>query len=150
MAEDYIEVGKPIPRIKKVLPKGGRVVAVEWDDGTISDIDLMPALVSHKGFVRLRTDDDLFRTMTIGEFGGYLTWADGSELSSAWIEELAAPELDNADFREAMDRLHMSLDGMAARLGVARRLIADYRKDKPIPKHIALATRYLLEQRKAS
>jgi len=149
MAEDYIEVGKPIPRIKKVSPKDGRVVSIEWEDGTISDIDLMPALASHKGFVRLRTDDDLFRTLAIGEFGGYLVWADGSELSSAWIEELAAPALDNAEFRDAMDRLHMSLDGMAARLGVARRLIADYRKDKPIPKHIALATRYLLEQRKA-
>jgi len=36
------------------------------------------------------------------------------------------------------------LDGMAARLGVARRLIADYRKDKPIPKVVALATRQLL------
>ena len=46
-----------------------------------------------------------------------------------------------------MDRLHLTLDGMAARLGVARRLVADYRKDKPIPKHIALATRYLLERK---
>jgi len=49
-----------------------------------------------------------------------------------------------------MDALQMSLDGMAARLGIARRLVADYRKDKPIPKTVALATRYLLEQRKAS
>jgi hypothetical protein len=70
-------------------------------------------------------------------------------LSAAWIEELIDDPLDNAQFREAMNKLHLSLDGMAARLGVARRLIADYRTDKPIPKHIALATRYLLQQRTA-
>jgi hypothetical protein len=49
-----------------------------------------------------------------------------------------------------MDELTLSLDGMAAQLGIARRLVADYRKDKPIPKSIALAVRYLVEhQRKA-
>lgn len=47
---------------------------------------------------------------------------------------------------DAMDKLHLTLDGMAARLGIARRLVADYRKDKPIPKHIALATKYLLSR----
>jgi hypothetical protein len=149
MAEDIIRVGKPIPRIRGVKPLKARVVSVAWDDGTKSLVDLMPALASHKGFVRLRTDNRLFRTVSVGEYGGYLRWEDGSELSSVWVEELRDASLDNTEFREAMDRLQMSLDGMAARLGIARRLIAEYRKDKPIPKHIALATRYLLEQRKA-
>ena len=40
--------------------------------------------------------------------------------------------------------------GSRYELHLARRLVADYRKDKPIPKTVALATRYLLEQRKAS
>lgn len=149
MADDYISVGKPIPRIRAAVRGSGRRVAVEWDDGSKSIVDLTPALASHKGFVRLRTDDALFSTLAVGEYGGFLHWADGSELSSAWIEELRDASLDNAQFRDAMDQLHMSLDGMAARLGVARRLIADYRKDKPIPKAVALATRYLLDQRKA-
>jgi hypothetical protein len=35
-------------------------------------------------------------------------------------------------------------------LGVSRRLIADYRKNKPIPRLVALATRYLLERRRAA
>lgn len=149
MVEDYIEVGRPIPRIAAVEVMDRRWVRVTWADGGISEIDLTPALASHKGFVRLRSDDELFRTVSVGEFGGYLEWADGSEISTVWLEELSDASLDNAGFREAMDRLQMSLDGMAARLGVARRLIADYRKDKPIPKYIALATRYLLDQRKA-
>lgn len=148
MADDYIEVGKRIPRIKRAAVLEGRNVLVEWDDGSTSKVDLMPAFASHRGFVKLRTDDKLFRTMEVGEYGGYLGWADGSELSSVWIESLKDESLNNEEFRDAMDRLQMSLDGMASRLGVARRLIADYRKDKPIPKHIALATRYLLDQRK--
>jgi hypothetical protein len=47
-----------------------------------------------------------------------------------------------------MDDLEMSLDGMAAMLGTARRLIASYRKDKQIPNAIALATRFLVERKK--
>ncbi|GAC1045900.1 hypothetical protein [Rhizobium sp. No.120] len=31
-------------------------------------------------------------------------------------------------------------------LDISRRLVADYRKDKPIPRHIAFATRYLVDQ----
>jgi len=46
-----------------------------------------------------------------------------------------------------MDELGNSLDGMAAALQISRRLVADYRKDKPIPRHIAFATRYMLEHR---
>ena len=113
-------------------------------------VDLTPALASHRAFVGLRLDDNAFRAFAVSEMGDALEWPDGAELPSTWIEELADASLDNAEFRDAMDTLQMSLDGMAARLGIARRLIADYRKDKPIPKHIALATRYLLEQRKAS
>ena len=149
MDSDVIAVGKPIPRITAVKPLDGRRVAVTWEGSSTQVVDLTPALFSHRAFVRLRSDDRLFREVRVSEYRDCLEWPDGSELPATWIEELADPPLDNAEFREAMDRLHMSLDGMAARLGVARRLIADYRKDKPIPKHIALATRYLLEQRKA-
>ena len=149
MVDDYIQVGKPILKIASVRALGGRVVEIEWGGGDRSIVDLMPALASHKGFVRLRTDDELFRTVAVGEYGGYVQWADGAELSSVWVEELRDASLNNEQFREAMDQLQMSLDGMASRLGIARRLVADYRKDKPIPKTVALATRYLLEQRKA-
>jgi len=82
--------------------------------------------------------------MQVSEYGDCLEWEDGAELSAVWIEELAEESLNNAEFRDAMDKLNLTLDGMSARLGIARRLVADYRKDKPIPKHIALATKYLL------
>jgi len=149
MDSDDIVVGKPLPRILGVSVLEGRQVAVTWESGGTQRVDLTPALFSHRAFVRLRGDDRLFANVRVSEFHDCLEWPDGSELPATWIQELADPSLDNAEFRDAMDRLNLSLDGMAARLGVARRLIADYRKDKPIPKHIALATRYLLDQRRA-
>jgi hypothetical protein len=149
MAEDRIVVGRPIPRIADARPLEDRLVHVVWKGGTEQEVDLLPALLGHRAFVRLRTDDQLFRAMKVSEFGDCLEWPDGAELSAVWIEALASAPLDNGQFRDAMDKLELSLDGMAAHLGVARRLIAGYRKDKPIPKYIALATRYLLEQRKA-
>lgn len=146
--DEIISVGRPLPRIATVEPLQGRVVQIVWKSGLMQAVDLAPALANHRAFVRLRTDDALFRRVRVSEHGDCLEWPDGSELAAVWIEELAEEALDNRDFRLAMDKLDMSLDGMAARLGVARRLIAGYRKDKPIPRHIALATRYLLEQRK--
>jgi len=83
------------------------------------------------------------------EFGDAIVWDDGSELSASWIYDLAEPDmLSNDEFRSAMDTLHMSLDGMAVRLGVARRLIAEYRKDRPIPRTVSLATRHLVDRMK--
>ena len=150
MADDRIAVGAPIPRIRSAEALDGRQVEIVWEDGRAEVIDLTPALASHRAFIRQRTDDELFRSLRVSEFHDCLEWPDGAELPATWIEELAETPLGNAEFREAMDKLEMSLDGMASRLGIARRLVADYRKNKPIPKTVALATRYLLEQRKAS
>ena len=147
MADELISAGRPLRRILKATPLAGRNAQVVWNSGESQVVDLMPALASHRAFVQLRTDDALFGTLRASDEQDSVLWANGLELSAAWIEEIADAPLDNADFRDAMDRLHLTLDGMAARLGVARRLVADYRKDKPIPKHIALATRYLLERK---
>lgn len=147
MADEFVSAGRPLRRIWKATPLSGRNAQIVWNSGESQVVDLMPALASHRAFVQLRTDDVLFGTLRASDEQDSVLWANGLELSAAWIEEIADAPLDNAEFREAMDRLHLTLDGMAARLGVARRLVADYRKDKPIPKHIALATRYLLERK---
>jgi hypothetical protein len=144
--EKLVGKGQPLPRIAAASPLDGRRAQIQWQDGRQVQVDLAPAFTSLRIFRRVRDDDALFGTLTVDEYGDALVWEDGAELSAVWIEELAAATLGNAEFREAMDTLHLTLDGMAARLGIARRLVADYRKDKPIPKHIALATRYLLSR----
>jgi len=141
----------PLPRIDTAEPLDGRKVRVTWRDGSSQDIDISAALASRRIFLRLRTDDALFRTLRVNEDGNAIEWDDGAELTAIWIERLAPSSLKNDEFREAMDSLGFSLDGMASRLGLSRRLIASYRKDKPIPETVGLAVRYLIDkQRRAS
>lgn len=143
-----ISVGMPLPRIRSAEPLSGRRIAITWKDGRQQVIDVSPAILSHRGFIPLRTDDALFAKMQVDEHGDALVWPGEIELSATWIEELAPGSIENSEFRSAMDELGFTLDGMAARLGVARRLIADYRKNKPVPPAIALATRFLVNQRR--
>lgn len=148
---DFFEVGGPMPVMLSATPLSGYIIRVEWNDGREEEIDVGPAILSHRSFVSLRNDGDAFGAFIVRDRGDSLVWPGGQELSADWIEELSPRELDNAEFRDAMSQLRLSLEGMAARLGIARRLVADYRKDRPIPKTVALATRYLLEhQQKAS
>lgn len=149
--DEFVEVGGPLPRIRRALPMEDMKIRIEWDDGREEVIDVKPAIMSHRAYVTLRTNPQLFASFKVRDRGDSLVWPDGQELSAEWIQELAPTALDNDEFRQAMADLKLSLDGMAARLGIARRLVADYRKDKPIPQAIALATKYLVDrQRKAS
>lgn len=149
VSDHLVGTGVPLPRIESVEALDARRLRVVWKSGETHDIDIMPALLSHRVFVGLRVDDALFRTAERDDYGDAVVWADGSELSATWLYELAEPAgLTNDEFRSAMDSLHMSLDGMAVRLGIARRLIADYRKNKPIPRAVALATRHLVERQR--
>lgn len=58
-------------------------------------------------------------------------------------EVAAIAQMDAQAVRAAMTELIATLDDMAGLLGISRRNIAGYRKDKPIPRHIALAVRHL-------
>lgn len=137
-----------MPSIRNAEVIENFVLRVEWDDGREEEIDVAPAILSHRAFVSLRSDPTRFASFVVRDRGDSLVWSDGQELSADWIQELAPRELGNAEFRDAMSELRLSLDGMASRLGIARRLVADYRKDRPIPKMVALATRYLVEHYK--
>lgn len=143
--DDALTAGAPLIDIVGAEPLSERRVRVTWETGETRVYDLAPAFANLRLFKRLRTDDALFRTLKVNEDGNALEWDDGAELSAIWIERLPPIEFANADFSSAMDTLGMSLDGMAAALEISRRQVASYRKDKPIPRHIALATRYLLE-----
>lgn len=147
-ANDIISVGRPLPRIGSVEPLDGRRVRLTWSRGERAGeaevLDLAPAIFNHRHFIPLRRDDQLFRQVQITDWGSALEWPGDIALSAEWIERLPRTVMTNSQFRTAMDALHLTLDGMAATLGVARRLIAAWRKDKPIPPYIALAVRQLM------
>lgn len=149
--DEWVAVGKPLPRLVAGEAAGARNVRITWEGSDAPVVvDVGPALMSTRTFIPLRTDDELFQALRVNDDRNALVWPNGAELSALWIEELAEGSLGNAQFRAAMDEMQMTLDGMAGYLGVARRLIAAYRKDRPIPKSIALATRYLLERRRTN
>ena len=143
--KEIVSVGAELPRISEAVALDGRKIRVTFMNGISKVVDLAPALESRRFYLPLRHDDVLFRSFRISEYRNALEWGDDLEFSAVWLEALPSVEFDNADFRRAMDEMGMSLDGMAAALEISRRLVADYRKDKPIPRHIGLATRYLVE-----
>ncbi|MGK6314990.1 DUF2442 domain-containing protein [Neorhizobium sp. DT-125] len=135
-----------MPRIAEATPLDGRKVRIVWDSGEAKIVDLAPALESRRIYIPLRQDDALFTRMAVSEDRNALEWpGEDLEFSAVWLAALPSVTFDNRDFRNAMEKLGMSLDGMASALEISRRLVADYRKDKPIPRHVALATRYLVE-----
>lgn len=142
---DIISAGKALPRILSAVPLDGRKVRIGFEDGASKVVDLAPALESRRFYIPLRQDDELFRSFRISEYGDAIEWDGDLDFSAVWLEKLPPVEFDNSDFRHAMDQLGMTLDGMASALEISRRQVADYRKDKPIPRHIGLATRYLVE-----
>ncbi|NKJ40172.1 DUF2442 domain-containing protein [Rhizobium sp. SG570] len=146
MSDDIVTVGAPLPRLLEAYPGKDRQVHLVWKSGLERTVDLAPVLESRRIFIPLRTDDDLFRSLKVSEFGDAIEWGDDIDLSAVWLSRLPSIVFSNVDFVKAMDELGMTLDGMALALDISRRLVADYRKDKPIPRHIAFATRYLVDQ----
>ncbi|MBN9055223.1 MAG: DUF2442 domain-containing protein [Rhizobiales bacterium] len=143
--DEIISAGAPLPRLASVMPLDGRKLRVQFEDGREKTVDLASALESRRFYKPLRDNDDLFRAFRISEYRDSIEWNDDLDFSAVWLEALPEAEFSNEEFRAAMDRMGMTLDGMAEALEVSRRLIADYRKDKHIPRHISLATRYLIE-----
>ena len=143
---DVISVCSPLPRILKAEAREARLVHVRWQSGQERIVDLAPALESRRIYIPLRTDDALFQTLRVSEFGDSIEWSNGLDFSAVWLSKLPPAIFSNQDFVRAMDELGMSLEGMAAALDISRRLVADYRGTKPIPRHIAFATRYLIDR----
>ena len=149
--DEMVVVGAPLPRIESVEFVDGFQVRIGWKEGKragqIEVVDLAPALFNHRLFAPLRGDPDLFSRVFVEHWGSALSWPGRDmELSAEWIDRLPRTAMSNDDFRQAMDTMRMTLDGMAVTLGIARRSIAQYRKDKPIPRYLALAVRQLQQE----
>jgi hypothetical protein len=143
--DEIVSAGAPLPRLASAVPLDGRKLRVRFEDGREKTVDLAPVLESRRFYKPLRDDDTLFRAFRISEYRDAIEWREDLDLSAVRLDALPEAEFTNAEFRAAMDRMGMTLDGMAEALEISRRLIADYRKDKRIPRHIGLATRYLVE-----
>jgi hypothetical protein len=144
-----IVAGAPIPKLLAVEAIGEFRLRVTWTrdggDPETEEIDVSPAIFSDRSLVALRENPDLFAQVEVSE-DACLVWPNGVEMDSHWLDVMPRKEMTNAEFREIMDGLGYSLDGAAHALGIARRNIANYRKNKPLPPVVALAMREVARQ----
>jgi hypothetical protein len=129
---------------------GPTSVSVTWASGSRAGrtelIDLAPIIYTFKIFRLLRENPTLFASVRLGEWGASILWGDDNpdlEVGADALEELAEETMTNMDFASFMKRHRLSLDATAAWLGVSRRLVAYYAKERYIPRPIALACKYL-------
>jgi hypothetical protein len=102
-------------------------------------------IYSRKIFAPLRDDPLLFGAVHVVENGAAIAWGDDHriDMAATTIEGMADEIMSSADFAEFLRRHSFSLDGAAAQLGISRRLVAYYAKERQIPRYIALACAYI-------
>ena len=153
-ATDTIAVGDALPLIAAASPAGIYSVTIEWASGSrrgkVETIDLAPDILSFKFYRPLRDDIRLFDTVHVTADGAALAWGgkDEVDMAATSVERLAEETMTNADFAAFLKRSGLSLDAAAAQLGISRRLVAYYAKNRLVPRHIALACRFLELRRK--
>ncbi|WP_267426668.1 DUF2442 domain-containing protein [Methylobacterium sp. GC_Met_2] len=151
-ADAIVTVGEPLPKLASVtVADGPFTVLVTWAGGTrlgcTDKVDLAPVIFTFKVFRPLRDGTVAFDAVRLGAWGGSIRWDghDDLEIGAETIEDLAAAAMTNAEFSDFLRRNDLTLDAAAAQLGIARRRVAYFTKDREIPRYIALACRQLDE-----
>jgi hypothetical protein len=128
-----------LPNIGAVRAEKDRCVAVNWKGGAESVIDLSQHLGQCAVFAPLRSDDDLFRTVRVGEWGWSVHWSDEMEVSADTLWRLALQQ--GAEWLRAWRATHrMSQDEAAKALGVRPRMWRYYESGAHLlPKTVRLA-----------
>ncbi|MBB5753242.1 hypothetical protein [Prosthecomicrobium pneumaticum] len=148
-ATDRIAAGVPMPRIGAVRAVAPLSVDVEWSAGPRAGrretVSLAPDLHAYRIYRPLRFDPALFASVHLVDEGAAIAWGsdDAIDMPATSVERLAAEAMSNEEFAAFLSRNRLSLDAAAAELGISRRLVAYYAKDRPVPRHIALACAHI-------
>jgi BrnA antitoxin of type II toxin-antitoxin system len=149
--EQVVSIGDPMPRLASVAGRGAYEIVVSWAAGSTREhnadlVDLAPLVLTHKLYRPLRDDPDLFKTVHLIEGGSAIAWGDDDaiDMAATSVERLAEEQMSSADFHSWLEQHKLTYDATAAQLGISRRLVAYYAADqRPVPRYIALACRYL-------
>ena len=117
-------------------------VAVVWNDGRKSEVDLAPQILRYAIYRPLRENSDAFERVEIVDDGVAVVWPDqGLDISADAIAALDRLQTMSAEeFRERLKRWGLSFDAAAAAFDISRRQIAYYAAGaKPVPRHVVLA-----------
>jgi hypothetical protein len=128
-----------LPNLRAIRAEKDRSIAVTWKGGSESVIDLSQHLAEYAVFAPLRSDDDLFRTVRVGEWGWCAHWSDEMEVSADTLWRLALQQ--GAEWLKAWRAAHrMSQDEAAKALGVSPRMWRYYESGSHLlPKTVRLA-----------
>ena len=146
--DEVVVVGERLPRLESVAPLDGLNVAVTWEGDIRSKareiVDLAPAIHRYKIYAPLRDDCELFRTVHLQQHRFGIAWGqDDLDMGASTIADLADETMTAEDFSDFMERNGLTLDGVAAELGISRRMAAYYRRERRVPRTMALACRYI-------
>lgn len=148
--DDIVTVGRALPKLASVEPADGSFrVRVTWAEGERAGrtdiVDLAPMIFTFKVFRPLRDGMIPIGAVRLGEWGASIVWDgdDDLDIGAETIEEMAEEVMTNADFAAFLKRNRLTLDAAAAQLGIGRRLVAYYAKERDIPRYIALACKQL-------
>jgi hypothetical protein len=118
-------------------------VAVAWEDGGVTAIDLTPWIRSGE-LVQL-LDPAYFASATVGEHGWTIAWGgEEIEIDSVHLQMLEAEQHGVVYSPDALrrwrERHGLTLEAAAKALGLSRRMVAYYEAgEERIPKSVALA-----------
>jgi Protein of unknown function (DUF2442)/Helix-turn-helix domain len=126
-------------RIAAARAGPGRRLVVTWRGGGESVIDLAQYLSEYVIFAPLRSDDELFGRVAVGEWGWCAHWSDDMEISSDTLHRLALEQ--GGAWLRAWRAAHRMTEAEAARaLGVSARLWRSYESGSQLlPKTLRLA-----------
>jgi len=127
------------PNIKAVRPSDNRSLAVSWRGGAESIVDVGEFLAEYAVFAPLRGDDELFRSVEVGEWGWCIHWSDNMEISADTLWRLAVGQ-GAAWLRGWRAGKSMTQTEAARALGVSPRMWRYYEAGSHLlPKTVRLA-----------
>jgi len=145
-----MKMPRKILRRIRAIASGQRAFTlhVQWDNGDTSLVDVSGQIETFRVYAPLRRAPELFRKVSIGEYGADVVWPGGIDMAADTLWRLAQEQSGatmSADaFRSWRQRHAYTLEAAAKALGVSRRMVAYYDQgEKPIPRVVALAARAL-------
>lgn len=134
-----MSVQNDTPNIRAVRADKGRSLAIAWKGGAESVVDVLELIADYAIFAPLRTDDDLFRRVAVGEWGWCVHWSDEMEIAADTLWRLALEQ--GADWLKTWRQAHRMTQAEAAKaLGVSPRMWRYYEAGSHLlPKTVRLA-----------
>jgi Protein of unknown function (DUF2442)/Helix-turn-helix domain len=132
-------VNADAPNIRAVRAGEDRHLVITWRGGTESVVDISRHLAECAVFAPLRSDDNLFRAVQVGEWGWCVHWSDEMEISADSLWRLAR-EQGTARLRAWRTAHRMTQAEAAKALGVSPRMWRYYEAGSHLlPKTVRLA-----------